>query len=222
MNTTVYLDFDPDEGHPWLNELLAALYSYYPLGAESFARSYPGYKRLGSIVNNKIQSFVENNPDARLEKLLNKLQSLFPSKMVMDLNMHHTPNYGFMVDVNIDENPEYRKVDTLELSVSLAVDYFTVFHRERYLFKNNDNSNCRTKIMDTHVRCTTASDIRNPEYAQAAQDIIAGTAEFFPDKTYIEYERISEPIIKGMAPYGAEPHYGEYKQYSLYNYLFTN
>src|SRR5438270_7570962 len=108
-----------------INDLLRAVYNYYPVGYLHFVERYPGYLAMREIVAKKID-FECNDKNSVSNKFAADLQSCLPDYRMDNRSYLQFPNYYFILQIFSEDLGSVVHEFNLHIVISLLCDYYTV------------------------------------------------------------------------------------------------
>lgn len=112
-------------------ELLKAIYNFYPVGCDWMRDYYSGFGKLKELIKNKIKLIEnKNTPSTIIE---HQLIEVFPNDKVINCDYFMFPNYLFKIVLqthNIQSDFKLKK--GIIINISLLCDYYTIFLENQY------------------------------------------------------------------------------------------
>lgn len=197
-----------------VEELLKNIYSYYPIGMNSFINKYEGQKQLRKIIENKINALIakQNSP---WTNLVYDIEKHYPGK-VFDMAYLQFPSYQAVINFNSIDNDEYNSTHNLIVVISLLCSYYTIFFESDYRFKafNSSPELTNYKIFSLN------SDKKN-----SSIDLVAIKSEIeknFDAHSFISHKILFDYKINGGIPYSKTEENLTFSSFPIYSYLFDS
>lgn len=208
--------------HKDLIALLQSIYYHYPIGLKEEDKEwYVGFHELQDIVKNKFNIYINDiNWAGNIlnERIKNEIGS-FESNS----NTEQFPNHNLTLYLSHNHNKDYIKELTLEIIISLASDFYTIFFRESYqFFGNDDETTNNSSIYASNSILSFESFYALNTYKEVVDTVMQEILNVFPDKKYISiYDLKSTKIESHVRPFGRSE-YNPSLTHTLFDYLFSN
>lgn len=201
------------------SQLLKKIHEYYPIGIPMLREEYPGYAELRSKIEMKIQHLLDEDITP-LSKLINELKANI-SFEIEDFSHHQFPSYYFAINLKTSNTENVSCKKSLLVFISLLTNHYTFFFEDHYDFYYKNKNLEYSKSLFTKVFYYSSFPLNeNLNFLEKILHKII--PRFFEQYDFINHDLLFETkVIGGMTLVNPE-RYDPWKEYSCFEYLFSN
>lgn len=194
-------------------ELLKAIYNFYPVGCDWMRDYYSGFGKLKELIKNKIKLIEnKNTPSTTIE---HQLIEVFPNDKVINCDYFMFPNYLFKIVLQTHNiQSDFKAEESIIINISLLCDYYTIFLENQY--SKYDRNHLLYILQENKFENTI---LIKKEIKHKIDAIITNV---FPEKKFINHFILKSLKIEKCFPLNFHPEdYGnEQVSFSAYELLF--
>ncbi|HMR93389.1 MAG TPA: hypothetical protein PKC69_13795 [Chitinophagaceae bacterium] len=199
-----------------IQALLKDIYSFYPVGLNSFMGSYEGSKKFREILTKKINDEIDG-ADRPWLKLTKELKNLFSAYQFFDMAYIQFPSYQLSVNFLDKKDCGIRLERRLILNVSLLCSFYTIFFETKIKIKGEDQNfdpNNSFGILSFHSE--------NNILLKDVEKVRELTEREFTGYRFIHHKMLFDYKIEGCGTYSNWQEYQPGQRNPVYFYLFDS
>jgi|GEM_PF-6437608 len=195
--------------------LLKAVHQYYPVGNMKLKSYFHGYKTIAELVKEKIREIEENKSVSTI--IEKELQNSFKEISIINCNYFQFPSFHFNLKIESEDfNKKLVRRRSCILSISGLIEGFTIYFKDEYLIKNQEEFISR-HVIDSNSEVLTETINLKILFEGISKILI----KYFPQKQLMDHFLLKTLKVGGVYPFNID---GENEnvlpEYSIYELLF--
>lgn len=203
---------------PVIIELLKNTQKYYPIGMPFLYEEYDGYKMFKEKLEKKVNQILAKENTSWV-RLVENVRQKFSLKPIFDYSYLQFPSYIMNLELKKNDSKEIEYTKSLVLNISLLVNYYTLFFEDIVKVKKGiDEKGLQNS---PYFRIVYFNKCIDKDCFEIAYIIKKISEEVFEEYKFIQHDLLLNNKVQGGNIYG-DMRNEEFKEYSLYEYLFSN
>lgn len=204
----------PNKRKQIINKLYVDARKYYAFGLGS-NRFYQGYDQLLKILETKINDHIDESKETTWKRFVRELRSEVGSYHILDIGYSQFPSYKLSIMISDEENDQLRERKSVDLSISLLTNHFTIHCESTIFLKEYRTSLDRPLVKHVYYGIKNANEEEKVLF-EKLQHLVG---KYFSHYEFVNHEILFNSSFKGGVPHGEGEHYSR-DSYPIFSFLF--